>query len=129
MKLKEYWIGLNDKADERNWKWESGAAIGNNWGGWKSNEPNNKNNEDCATVCWGGKVVCDIRCGDKRATMCQRAITVKSVYFSPWKIYHSRIPVTYEQAKEKCSNIGARLLDEHADYMSRVRFCLKIWLS
>ena len=125
MKLKEYWIGLNDKAEEGKWKWESGTAIGNNWGGWKKpNEPNNKGNEDCATVCWSGKEVCDINCGEKRPTMCQRETETQTqtVDLSPWKIYHSSIRVTYEQAKEQCSIIGARLVDEHADYMSRVRF-------
>ena len=118
----EYWLGLTDKAQEGTWRWESGLRLSNDWKKWKGGEPNNKNNEDCATVCWSGKEVCDIRCGDKRPTMCQREITVQTVYHSPWEIHHSRIRVTYEQAKEKCSNIGARLLDEHADYMSRVRF-------
>ena len=55
--------------------WESGEALTDNWGKWKSGEPNNAPNhenleEDCAAVGWGGKLVGDINCKSNRPVIC-----------------------------------------------------------
>lgn len=121
----EYWIGLNDGDgdDEGDWKWESGNDLEDNigdWAGWKDNEPNNKNGENCAAAgCWTNWV-CDIGCWRERAIMCQKdALTlIDDINFeeanleSGLHLYYTTKAMTYQQAKYQCEDMGARLADE-----------------
>ena len=44
----DVWIGANDKASEMNWVWVGGGEwVYENW---RSGEPNNSGNEDCAVL-------------------------------------------------------------------------------
>jgi len=43
-----WWIGRNDMANETFWRWENNEAL--RYDNWAPGEPNNFNNEDCATL-------------------------------------------------------------------------------
>ena len=83
----EYWIGLKKNSDGK-WMWdhESGKPLRQNsdLGWWKTEEPNNANgNEGCAAVGWGGSMVADIKCNEKKPVLC-----VKSKLFYQVSIVH-----------------------------------------
>ena len=48
----DFWIGLNDIANEGTYLWDSGEAVG--YTNWNPGEPNNSNNEDAVHMCCGG---------------------------------------------------------------------------
>ena len=63
------WIGANDIASEKTWRWmtgpeagtqfwygdQDGSAVNGQFANWSPNEPNNTNgNEDCAQIWFGG---------------------------------------------------------------------------
>ena len=68
---------------------------------------------------WGGKEIEDAGCGTGRATMCQRIIRPKIV--GNWQLYYSEFGVNYQEAKDACSDINARLVDGQA-LSEEVRF-------
>ena len=47
----DFWIGLNDIANEGTYLWDSGEALG--YTNWHPGEPNNSNNEDAVHFCCG----------------------------------------------------------------------------
>ena len=82
MGYQSFWIGLNDKGNEDEWKWESGAALSSDWGGWRSGQPglDNVQDEDCAIAnCGGSGFVCDTSCEIQRQFVCQNRISGESV--------------------------------------------------
>ncbi|XP_035686690.1 uncharacterized protein LOC118422928 isoform X2 [Branchiostoma floridae] len=72
--LKDYWIGLNDQADEQSWTWSDGKPL--NDGGftkWAPGEPNNNEGiQDCGQL-WAYKNFQwdDDRCSYKKYFICQ----------------------------------------------------------
>ncbi|XP_064415036.1 CD209 antigen-like protein E [Latimeria chalumnae] len=55
---KAYWIGLSDQEAEGEWKWVNGTPLNSSTSFWKEGEPNNQDNEDCATVGgWGNEII------------------------------------------------------------------------
>ena len=45
-----YWLGLNDKGKEGEWKWQGKGKLGE-WDSWNNNQPDNwGNNEDCGEL-------------------------------------------------------------------------------
>ena len=134
----EYWLGLNDKANEGTWTWESGESLTKNikWDGWRrpsgcgeNCEPNNARNqnnveEDCATTCWGGNEVCDIRCGDTRPYMCQRPISGPEYVatIEKRKVYYSHVRRTYDEARQECDKISATLVGDEEGVDTLVSF-------
>ena len=50
---KTIYIGMSDLSSEGNWVWEDGYSNPNMYLSWDKDEPNNANNEDCATMRQG----------------------------------------------------------------------------
>jgi hypothetical protein len=50
--LNDWWIGYNDKGLEGSWIWANGASTYTNW---DTAQPDNSNNEDCATDRFYGR--------------------------------------------------------------------------
>ncbi len=63
------WIGANDIAVEGSWVWlNEGQLVYSNW---RSGEPNNSGNEDCARFReWDG-LWNDWKCGNKSSFVCE----------------------------------------------------------
>ncbi|XP_026798874.3 CD209 antigen isoform X1 [Pangasianodon hypophthalmus] len=66
------WIGLSDIATEGEWKWVDGTPLTTMY--WRTGEPNNANEEDCAeifephdTKCWN-----DQKCSDLAPWICEK---------------------------------------------------------
>ncbi|KAB5518543.1 hypothetical protein PHYPO_G00167270 [Pangasianodon hypophthalmus] len=66
------WIGLSDIATEGEWKWVDGTPLTTMY--WRTGEPNNANEEDCAeifeprdTECWN-----DQKCSDLAPWICEK---------------------------------------------------------
>lgn len=59
------WIGLNDIAQEGEWRWQDGSALGSGYASWASGQPNDSApGEDCAVLHSGmgewNDVACDV---------------------------------------------------------------------
>jgi hypothetical protein len=61
------WIGLDDRTVEGTWSWQSGSATWFNWG---TGQPDNSNNEDCASVLPSGAWN-DLPCAGQAAAVCE----------------------------------------------------------
>jgi hypothetical protein len=64
-----WWIGYTDQVQENFWKWEGGSPVLEVQ--WASGEPNNWNNEDCATIDGSG-LWNDLACTATRNFVCER---------------------------------------------------------
>uniref|UniRef100_A0A3Q1I672 C-type lectin domain-containing protein n=1 Tax=Anabas testudineus TaxID=64144 RepID=A0A3Q1I672_ANATE len=68
---KNTWIGLTDRDKEGTWKWVDGTPLTVTY--WASNQPDNKNGEDCVEILsdqsskWN-----DISCEDSRQWICEK---------------------------------------------------------
>ncbi|XP_072526657.1 uncharacterized protein [Salminus brasiliensis] len=61
-KESNFWIGLTDEDTESVWKWVDGQQLGND-SFWRTGEPNNAREEDCAAIeTTGHDVIVVIRC-------------------------------------------------------------------
>ncbi|KAK6166190.1 hypothetical protein SNE40_022947 [Patella caerulea] len=63
-------VGATDVVEENNWKWLDGSAIEY----WASGEPNNKKEEDCATLDFlkdPNTMISDFKCGEKQLSICE----------------------------------------------------------
>ncbi|KAF0886675.1 CL17A protein, partial [Crocuta crocuta] len=75
-----YWLGLNDKDREGDWRWLDGSPVtlrqvlrtlGVSACFWEPEEPNNINNEDCASMNKGGTWN-DLSCDKTTYWICER---------------------------------------------------------
>ncbi|XP_077621841.1 C-type lectin domain family 17, member A isoform X2 [Crocuta crocuta] len=64
-----YWLGLNDKDREGDWRWLDGSPVTLSF--WEPEEPNNINNEDCASMNKGGTWN-DLSCDKTTYWICER---------------------------------------------------------
>jgi cysteine-rich repeat protein len=67
----DHYLGLNDEALEGSFVWSSGEAV--TYTAWAVGEPNNSNNEDCATMNAEGGWN-DLRCTEQRRPFCESAL-------------------------------------------------------
>ncbi|XP_052425261.1 CD209 antigen-like protein C [Carassius gibelio] len=65
-----FWIGLTDVEEEGRWKWVDGSTLTS--GFWKSGEPNNQGNEDCANTRSSGWF--DTQCNNTVKWICEKSI-------------------------------------------------------
>jgi hypothetical protein len=65
-----WWIGRNDQAVETVWRWENNEAL--RYDNWASGEPNNFNNEDCATIDSVTGQWNDLDCNVAKTFICER---------------------------------------------------------
>jgi hypothetical protein len=66
----DWWIGLNDLADEGTFVWSDNTPL--NFMNWNGGEPNNAGEEDCANVIpWGGGSWNDLPCDQARPYVCR----------------------------------------------------------
>lgn len=66
----EYWIGLDDRAEEGTFRWQDGTLPG--FTAWADGEPNNSGEEDCAHF-WAGEANWnDIPCEVGLGVLCMR---------------------------------------------------------
>ena len=77
----DYWIGLNDIANEDSWRWVNGnRADKNDVMLWAPGEPNDEHgNEDCAVVVYrnshsNGNLANDIPCTTTKRAVCEKPI-------------------------------------------------------
>ncbi len=61
------WMGLDDRTVEGTWSWQSGSATWFNWG---TGQPDNSNNEDCASVLPTGAWN-DLPCAGQASAVCE----------------------------------------------------------
>lgn len=61
------WVGLDDRAVEGTWSWQSGASQ---WFNWAPLQPDNSNNEDCASLSPSGTWN-DLPCAGQAASVCE----------------------------------------------------------
>ncbi|MDP2275458.1 MAG: FG-GAP-like repeat-containing protein [Archangium sp.] len=61
------WIGLDDKTVEGTWSWQSASAV---WFNWAMGQPDNSNNEDCASIMVNGAWN-DLPCAGQAAALCE----------------------------------------------------------
>ncbi|XP_007182141.2 C-type lectin domain family 17, member A [Balaenoptera acutorostrata] len=64
-----YWLGLNDRNREGDWRWLDGSPITLSF--WDPQEPNNLHNEDCASMNKGGTWN-DLSCDKTTYWICER---------------------------------------------------------
>ncbi|XP_008853730.1 C-type lectin domain family 17, member A [Nannospalax galili] len=64
-----YWLGLSDKNQEGDWRWLDGSPVTLSF--WDPHEPNNSNNEDCASMNRGGTWN-DLSCSKTTYWICER---------------------------------------------------------
>ncbi|XP_041616718.1 C-type lectin domain family 17, member A isoform X1 [Vulpes lagopus] len=64
-----YWLGLNDRDHEGNWKWLDGSPVTLSF--WDPEEPNNLHDEDCASMNKGGTWN-DLSCDKTTYWICER---------------------------------------------------------
>ncbi|XP_054317743.1 C-type lectin domain family 17, member A isoform X3 [Pongo pygmaeus] len=64
-----YWLGLNDRAQEGDWRWLDGSPVTLSF--WEPEEPNNIHDEDCATMNKGGTWN-DLSCYKTTYWICER---------------------------------------------------------
>ncbi|XP_029773450.1 C-type lectin domain family 17, member A isoform X2 [Suricata suricatta] len=64
-----YWLGLTDRDREGDWKWLDGSPVTMSF--WDPEEPNNINDEDCASMNKGGTWN-DLSCGKTTYWICER---------------------------------------------------------
>ncbi|XP_032025855.1 C-type lectin domain family 17, member A isoform X2 [Hylobates moloch] len=64
-----YWLGLNDRAQEGDWRWLDGSPVTLSF--WEPEEPNDIHNEDCATMNKGGTWN-DLSCYKTTYWICER---------------------------------------------------------
>ncbi|MDI1442991.1 C-type lectin domain-containing protein [Polyangium sp. 6x1] len=64
------WIGLTDVAQENDFRWASGEALGAP--PWRGGEPNNLGDEDCAEWLPQDGRANDLPCLEKRASLCEK---------------------------------------------------------
>ncbi|XP_073910034.1 C-type lectin domain family 17, member A [Castor canadensis] len=64
-----YWLGLNDKEREGDWRWLDGSPVTLSF--WDPQEPNNIQNEDCASMNKGGTWN-DLSCAKTTYWICER---------------------------------------------------------
>ncbi|XP_011808607.1 PREDICTED: C-type lectin domain family 17, member A [Colobus angolensis palliatus] len=64
-----YWLGLNDKGQEGDWRWLDGSPVTLSF--WEPEEPNNIHNEDCATMNKDGRWN-DLSCYKTTYWICER---------------------------------------------------------
>jgi hypothetical protein len=66
-----WWIGRNDSAAEAFWRWENNEALW--YGNWIPGQPDNFNNEDCATIESSSGMWNDLNCnGVALPFVCER---------------------------------------------------------
>jgi hypothetical protein len=65
-----WWIGRNDQAAEAFWRWDSNEFL--RFDNWFPGEPNNFNNEDCATIDAGTGKWNDVTCNAQFNFVCER---------------------------------------------------------
>ncbi|XP_058240739.1 CD209 antigen-like protein A [Hemibagrus wyckioides] len=71
---REAWIGLSDRDKEGLWTWVDGTPLITDY--WKSGEPNNLGDEDCAVI-WGNlqkKGWNDLQCSTKLLWICEKLL-------------------------------------------------------
>lgn len=61
------WIGLDDKTVEGTWSWQGTSAV---WFNWAPGQPDNSNNEDCASIMATGGWN-DLPCAGQAAALCE----------------------------------------------------------
>ncbi|XP_067828921.1 C-type lectin domain family 10 member A-like [Heptranchias perlo] len=68
----DYWIGLNDVANKRNWQWIDGTSYSLTPKFWANGEPNNAgNNEDCVHITEKGEWN-DHKCSSEFQWICEQ---------------------------------------------------------
>ena len=66
----EWWIGLNDVAQEGAFKWTDGTPVDFDF--WNEGEPNNAGEEDCANIpAWTGGRWNDLPCDHAHPYICR----------------------------------------------------------
>jgi hypothetical protein len=63
------WLGLNDRAQEGDFRWISGEPLGET--AWRAGEPNNSGNEDCIEWSPGDGLWNDLRCDAQLGSLCE----------------------------------------------------------
>ncbi|PTQ88146.1 C-type lectin domain-containing protein [Agitococcus lubricus] len=107
---KSAWIGLNDKDQEGDFKWDTEEEL--NYTNWNSGEPNNVNNEDVVSMIGGGKWNDNSTEDDS----VNRAVIERSKDILDWKLNNQNSKAyvvvecgNWQQCQDKARTMGANL--------------------
>ena len=103
----DFWIGLNDIAQENTFISSDGATSF--YVNWLAGEPNNYNNEDCVHQRSNGKWN-DLKCSDKRPSVCKIPFHTDMVEFEGHKYYFGTEGVLWNNARSLCIARGGDLI-------------------
>jgi hypothetical protein len=100
-----WWLGGNDRTTEGAWSWASGASTYTNWA---TGEPNNANNEDCATTTPSGWN--DVPCTTSYRFICESFNPPQQQQYNGHDYIFFEQPKSWVDAQFTCAQQGYSLV-------------------
>lgn len=102
-----WWLGYNDRAVEGTWVWSDGASTYSNW---LPGEPNNVNNEDCATTHASQFGWNDVPCTAGYRFVCESFDAPQVKHYEGHEYIFFASPRNWADAQKSCEQVGYSLV-------------------